>query len=68
METTQGRPIKKLQIAVDNSGWSWEVQDGEDWEMLSVDDIDKINQNLVKKGVKVDKNTLEFPLAQVLCG
>ena len=69
IETTQGREIKGIEIKIDVLGnWSWEIQDGEDWEMLNPKNISKINEHLVKKGIKVDKNTLDMPHCQVLCG
>jgi len=68
LQTTQGRPIGRLQIRVDNTGWTWEVADGEEDEMLSVDSIARINQDLTRNGVKVNKLACDFPNAQTLCG
>lgn len=68
MKTTRGREIKKLGISVDRRGWNWHVRDSKGEEMLDADEIRKLNEYLESVGVKINKTTMQYPLAQVLCG
>ena len=68
LKTTQGKDIKHLQIKVDRTGWTWEVQDGHADDMLAVENIKRINDDLTRNGVKINKLACDFPNAQTLCG